>query len=173
LAVDSNGKGLYKRIGKTRTLTTYLVRDILEEKIDINILENYLDTMEIVNAPNLCTHNLIVDKNGNIWVIEPGRGIIKNKIDESSYFLITNFSLIDYNSGKKYSDYGFDRYINVKKYLEKKKILSIKGAFDILEKNKQTGEWKTDFSMVYSRNENKVYYCYSADYKNIMEYKFK
>jgi len=53
--------------------------------------------MKIVNAPNLCTHNLIADKNGNVWVIEPGRGIIKNKAEESSYFLITNFSLIYYN----------------------------------------------------------------------------
>ena len=27
--------------------------------------DDYLDTMEIVNAPNFCTHNLIADKNGN------------------------------------------------------------------------------------------------------------
>ena len=173
LVVDSNGKGLYKRINKTRTLTTYLVKDLLSEKIDINNLDNYLNAMEIVNAPSLCTHNLIVDKNGNVWVIEPGRGFVKNKSEESSYFLMTNFSLMDYNSGKKYSDYGYDRYKNTKKYLENKKNLSIKDAFDILEKVKQTGEWKTDFSMVYSKNDNKIYYCYNADYKNILEYKFK
>ena len=171
--VDSNGKGLYKRISKTRTLTTYLVKDLLEEKIDVKNLDNYLDTMEIVNAPNLCTHNFIVDKNGNVWVIEPGRGIIKNKAEESSYYIMTNFSLMDHSSEKNYSDYGFDRYTNIKNYLDKKNNLSIKDAFDILEKVKQTGEWKTNFSMVYSKNENKVYYCYNADYKNILEYKFK
>jgi len=27
-----NGKGLYKRISKTRTLTAYLVKDLLEKK---------------------------------------------------------------------------------------------------------------------------------------------
>jgi len=173
MVVDSNGKGLYKRLNKTRTLTTYLVKDLLSGKIDINNLDNYLNAMEIVNAPSLCTHNLIVDKNGNVWVIEPGRGFVKNKFEESPYFIMTNFSLMDYNSGKKYSDYGYDRYKNTKKYLENKKNLSIKDAFEILEKVKQTGEWKTDFSMVFSKNENKINYCYNADYKNILEYKFR
>jgi hypothetical protein len=151
----------------------YLIKNLLEGNIEINDLDNYLDTMEIVNAPNLCTHNLITDKNGNVWVVEPGRGIIKNKTNETSYFIMTNFSIIDYNVGKKYTDWGFDRYINAKKYLDKKGKLSVKDAFSILEKVKQTGEWNTDFSMVYPKSENKVYYCYNADYKNILEYKFK
>jgi hypothetical protein len=173
LIVDSNGNGLYKRIGKTRTLNVYLIKSLLEENIEINDLDNYLDTMEIVNSPNLCTHNLIADKNGNVWVVEPGRGNIKNKTNESLYFIMTNFSIIDYNAGEKYTDCGFDRYINVKKYLDKKSELSVKDAFCALEKVKQDGECKTEFSIVYSKNENKVYYCYNADYKNILEYKFK
>jgi len=173
LYVDSNGKGLYKRAGKTRTLTTYLVKDVLEGKLNENDLNDYLDKMEIVNAPNLCTHNLIADKKGNVWIIEPGRGNIKNMANESQYYIMTNFSLIDYNEGKKYTDWGFDRYSEVKNNLKKVKNLSIKKAFDILEKVKQTGEWKTDFSMVYSKNENKIYYCYNSEYKNIMEYGLK
>jgi hypothetical protein len=173
LFVDSNGNGLYKRISKTRTLNVYLIKSLLEGNIEINDLDSYLNTMEIVNAPNLCTHNLIADKNGNVWVVEPGRGNIKNKTNESSYFIMTNFSIIDYNAGKEYTDCGFDRYINVKQNLDKKNGLSIKDAFSILEKVKQNGEWKTEFSMVYSKNENKVYYCYNADYNNILEYKFK
>jgi hypothetical protein len=172
LYVDSNGKGLYKRISKTRTLTVSLVKDILEDKIKSNDLDNYLGAMEIVNAPNLCTHNLIADKNGNVWVIEPGRGKIKNMVNESPYFIITNFSLIDYNEGKKYTEYGFNRYMEVEKYLKKIKTLTIKNTFEILEKVKQAGEWKTDFSMVYSKNQNKVYYCYNCEYKDILEYEF-
>jgi len=173
LSVDTNGNGLYKRVGKTRTLNVYLVKNLLEGNIKINDLDSYLDTMEIVNAPNLCTHNLITDKNGNVWVVEPGRGNIKNKANESPYYIMTNFSLIDYTAGKKYTDCGFDRYINVKKYLDKKHELSIKDAFSILGKVKQTGEWNTVFSMVYSENENKVYYCHNIKYENILEYKFK
>ena len=128
--------------------------------------------MEIVNASNFCTHNLIADGKGNVWVIEPGRGKIKNEATESHYYIMTNFSLTDYNAGKKYNDNGFDRYREVKNSLEKRKKLSVMDAFDILEKVKQDGEWKTDFSMVYSKKENKVFYCYNAEYKNILEYKF-
>ncbi|MDR2716564.1 MAG: hypothetical protein LBB89_00665 [Treponema sp.] len=121
LFVDSNGNGLYKRINKNRTLNVYLIKNLLEGEISINELDKYLDTMEVVNAPNFSTHNLVVDKNGNIYVIEPGRGNIKNKKQESLYFVMTNFSLIDYNDGKKYNDNGFDRYDKVNTELKKQK----------------------------------------------------
>ena len=172
LFVDSNGKGLYKRKSKTRTITSYLVDDILKENILIKNLDNYLDTTEIVNGPNLSTHNLVVDKNRNIWIIEPGRGKFKNNINDSPYYVMTNFSVIDFNAGKKYEDNGFDRYKEVENNLRKVKKLSVDNAFKILEKVKQDGEWKTDFSMVYSKNENKVFYCFNSKFNEIFEYKF-
>jgi penicillin V acylase-like amidase (Ntn superfamily) len=155
LFVDSNGKGLYKRKSKTRTLTAYLVGDILRGNILINTLDNYLDTMEIVNGQNQSTHNMIVDKDGNIWVIEPGRGNIKNNINDSPYFVMTNFSLIDFNAGNEYNDNSFDRYKEVENNLRRIETLTVNNAFKILEKVKQDGEWQTDFSMVYSKNEKK------------------
>lgn len=172
LFVDSNGQGLYKRKSKTRTLTSYLVEDILAEKISMDIIDNYLDTTEIVNGPSTSCHNLIADKNGNVRVVEPGRGNIKNEAKESPYFIMTNFSLIDYNAGKKYSDESFKRYETVKTHLENKTKLSMTDAFKILEDVKQDGEWRTDFSMVYSKNENKIFYCYHGDFEKILEYTF-
>jgi hypothetical protein len=172
LFVDSNGKGLYKRKSKTRTLTSYLIGDILNGNVLTNNLDNYLDTMEVVNGPNQSTHNMIVDKNSNIWVIEPGRGKVKNNTKDSQYFVMTNFSIIDFNAGKEYKDNGFDRYKEVENNLKRLKTLTVNDTFKILEKVKQTGEWKTDFSMVYSREENKVYYCYNSNYDKIMEHKF-
>ncbi|MDR2701312.1 MAG: hypothetical protein LBB72_02645, partial [Spirochaetaceae bacterium] len=162
LSVDSNGNGLYKRINKNRTLTVYLIKNLLEGEISINELDKYLDTMEVVNAPNFSTHNLVVDKNGNIYVVEPGRGNIKNKKQESPYFVMTNFSLIDYNNGKKYNDNGFDRYEKVNTELKKAKKINVKDAFKILEKVKQDCEWKTEFSMVYSQKNKTIYYCYNS-----------
>jgi len=173
LCVDSNGKGAYKRMSKNRTLNTYLVKDLLEEKILTENLEDYLKTMEIVNSPNLSTHNFIVDNNGNVFVVEPGRGYIKNTFNESPYFIMTNFSLIDFNGGKKYTDNGFNRYNEVDSILRKTKDITVKKAFTILDKVKQNGEWKTEFSMVYSKKEKTIFYCYNSDFKNIQEYKFK
>jgi len=97
---------------------------------------------------------------------------LKNGYKENQYFVMTNFSLIDYNAGKKYTDYGIDRYDEANKILKNSKKMDIKTAFSILEKVKQTGEWNTDFSMVYSKNEKTVYYCYKSKFKEIMEYKF-
>ena len=172
LCMDSNGKGVYKRKSKTINLNVYLINEILEEKIKLENFEEYLKTIEIVNAPGLSTHNFIVDNKGNVFVIEPGRGYIKNGIKESQYFVMTNFSIIDYNAGKKYTDNGIDRYIEANNMLKKLKKVEIKDAFKILEKVKQTGEWKTDFSMVYSKNNKTIYYCYNSKFNEIMEYKF-
>jgi hypothetical protein len=171
LFVDSNGKGLYKRKSKTRTLTSYLVEDILKENIPINTLDEYLGKMEIVNGPNQSTHNMVVDNFGNVWIIEPGRGNIKNAINETPYFIMTNFSIIEYNNGKKYSDNGFDRYNKAKNLMDNTKNMNVKEAFNILGKVKQEGEWNTDFSMVYSQNNKKVYYCYKSNFNEILEYK--
>jgi hypothetical protein len=172
LFVDSNGKGLYKRRCKTRTLTTYLVEDILKGEIPINDFDSYFDATEIVNGPDTSCHNLIVDKNETVWVIEPGRGRVKKTMKEYSYFIMTNFSIVDFNNGKEYTDNSFDRYKAVENNLETIKTLTVHEAFKILEKVKQEGEWETDFSMVYSKNENKIYYCYNSNYGKIFEYKF-
>jgi penicillin V acylase-like amidase (Ntn superfamily) len=110
---------------------------------------------------------MISDKNGNTYIVEPGRGNIYSRFNESPYFVMTNFSLIDDKNN------NCKRYAETEKLLIKEKNLNVSGAFKILEKVKQDGEWKTEFSMVYSQKENKVYYCYNANYKNILEYKFK
>ena len=173
LCVDSNGKGLYKRKSKTVNLNIYLIKELLYEEIKMDNFEEYLKTMEIVNAPNICTHNFITDKKGNVYIIEPGRGNIKNGIKESEYYVMTNFSIIDFNGGKKYTDYGIDRYNKANNMLKKLEKIDVKEAFKILEKVKQEGEWNTDFSMVYSKNKKTVYYCYKSNFNEIMEYKFK
>jgi hypothetical protein len=172
LFVDSNGKGCYKRQSKTRKLISSLVDDILRRNISIENLDDYFDVMEFVNSPNMSCHNLIVDQDANIWVVEPGRGIIKNNASASNYFIMTNFSLIDFANGKKYSDNSYDRYSAVKSVLDKKKNLSVNDAFEILKNVKQDGEWKTDFSMVYSKKEQTVYYCFNSGFEKIMTYTF-
>lgn len=140
---------------------------MLEGTLLPKYFDEYFDTMEIVNVPNFSTHCMIIDKEGNSWIIEPGRGILKDKNTDSPYSIMTNFSIIDFTAGKEYNDNGFNRYKEVKEKLEKTKQLPVDNALQILEKVKQNGEWKTDFSMVYSGKENKIYYCYNANYENI------
>lgn len=173
LIVDSNGKGLYKRASKKVTHTSKFAGDILAGTIPPDEINLYLENIEVVNGPDFSVHNMIVDKGGNVWVVEPGRGIIYSPANETPYFVMSNFSLCDFEKSGKLEGGGTDRYKAAQDLLDKADNLNVDTAFQILEAVKQSdGEWTTAFSMVYSRRENAVYYCFNGDFKNILKYSF-
>jgi len=172
LGVDSNGKGLYKR-AKNVAHSSRLTGDVLAGVIPSDEISRYLERVEIVNGPDFSVHNMIADKHGNVWVVEPGRGVLYSPADESPLFVMTNFSLIDWKSSGRLKGDGIDRYETAQKLLDQTKNIDVPAAFEILEAVKQSGgEWQTAFSMVYSGNENTVYYCYNGDYKDIKQFTF-
>ncbi|WP_026478218.1 hypothetical protein [Alkaliphilus transvaalensis] len=173
LMVDSNGKGLYKRASKKVTHTSKLVGDVLDRIIEPDEINRYLENIEVVNGPDFSVHNMIVDRHGNVWVVEPGRGVICSPTKETPYFVMTNFSLCDYKESGELKGDGIDRYKTAKKLLDKPDNLDVGAAFQILEAVKQSsGEWTTSFSMVYSQKESSVYYCVNGDFKNISRHSF-
>lgn len=174
LFVSSNGKGLYKRAGKKVTHTSKLVSDILSASILPCDINSYLENIEVVNVPDFSTHNMIVEKSGNVWIVEPGRGVIHNSADEAPYFIMTNFSLCDMMEKKELNDDGMLRYKTAKTLLDKKNNLDVNSAFQILDAVKQSeGNWTTVLSMVYSQKENAVYYCFERDFENILKHSFE
>ena len=173
LTVDSNGKGLYKRAGKNVTHTSKLTADIISETIPANEITSYLEKTEVVNVPDFSTHNMIADKNGNVWIVEPGRGIIYSPSDKSSYFLMTNFSLYDMKKTGKPQGEGIVRYRTAKMLLDKKNNPDVDTAFKILNEVKQNGGCSpTVLSLVYSQKENTVYYCLNCNFDDIMKHSF-
>lgn len=171
LVVNSNGKGSYRRPSKKVTHTTKLISDILNGVILTENLEAYLKNIEVVNTPDWSCHNMICDSNANVWIVEPGRGNIYSPADASPYFVMTNFSLWDY----KYENVDCDcnRYKTVTDALSKTSEMNVDTAFNMLESAKQSaGEWITALSMVYSKNDNVVYYCLDGNFNNRFEYKF-
>lgn len=173
LTVGSNGKGLYKRAGKNVTHTSKLTADILSETIPANEITSYLEKTEVVNIPDFSIHNMIADKNGNVWIVEPGRGFIYSPSDESPYFLMTNFSLYDMKKTGELQGDGIFRYETAKKLLDKKSKLDVNSAFRILDAVTQNdGDSPTVLSMVYSQKENTVYYCLNRNFDNIMKHYF-
>jgi len=172
LMVDSNGNGLYKR-GKNVVHTIKLITDILSGEIAWDTIGAFLSEKEIVNVPNNSCHSMIADKSGNVWIVEPGRGVIYSPADESPFCLMTNFSLVDYKTSGKMKGSGADRYKIAKKLLSKASHLDVAQAFGILEAAKQSkGEWRTAFSMVYAQQENAVYFCYNREFQNIQKFAF-
>lgn len=171
LVVNSNGKGLYRRPSKKVTHTTKLISDILNGIINPENLEEYLANIEVVNTPGWSCHNMLCDSVGNAWVVEPGRGNIKNSADSSPFFVMTNFSLWDHLNENALCD--CIRYKTASKELEKVEELNIEKAFNILDSvSQRNGEWITDFSMVYSKKLRTVYYCINGDFNKILQHKF-
>jgi hypothetical protein len=171
LVVNSNGKGLYRRPNKKVTHTTKFIMDILKGVISTEKLEEYLSNVEVVNGPDWSCHNMICDSNGNVWVVEPGRGNIRNIADSSKFFVMTNFSLWDYLYENV--ECNCDRFKVVSSELEKAEKVNVETAFSILDSASQrNGEWITEFSMVYSKNMNTVYYCLNGNFNERFEYKF-
>lgn len=169
--VDSNGKGLYRRPSKKVTHSTKLISDILSGSIQVDTLSEYLSNVEVVNTPDWSCHNMICDSNANTWAIEPGRGNIFNSAKDSDYFTMTNFSLWD----KLYENVKSDclRYKTVTSKLEEVNELDVDSAFKILDSvSQREGEWITDLSIVFSKKNSAVYYCFNGNYDERFEYKF-
>jgi len=170
LMVDSNGKGAYKR-GKNVVHTIKLITDVLGGTLGSEQFPDYFREKEIVNVPNHSCHSMLTDGSGDVWIVEPGNDVLFSGAEESSYFIMSNFSLNEWKETGKMEGSGTDRYQHVNTLLHDTEQLDVQGAFKVLESVKQTeGEWKTAFSMVYSHKENAVYYCYHGEYGKIQKF---
>ncbi len=169
LCVESNGKGNYRR-GSNVSHTSKFLLGIIDGKIDIEDLEKYLAINEIVNVPDWSTHNMISTREGNVWIIEPGRGNTYRKLKDGEFQIMTNFSILDL---EKEDDISCERYNKVKEVLNNEDKLTTNKAFELLEEVKQNGEeWSTDFSFVFDKSKNTVYYVENQNFDNIKEYVF-
>ena len=165
LMMDPNGLGQYKRPSKMRTHTSKFIADILDGRIAPQEIDGYIHAVEFTNVPDFSLHSLLCNENGDIYVIEPGHGILTSLCSDSPYFVMTNFSLLDYQAAGISTGTGFDRFTTANNMLKDHSSLSVDDAFSVLESAKQNGpEWTTAFSMVFSQKENCIYYCYGCNF---------
>ncbi|MBN1267320.1 MAG: hypothetical protein JXA25_17650 [Anaerolineales bacterium] len=135
-----------------------------------------LERVEIVNAPKASTHNMIVDTDGTTCLVEPGRKNIFTGVDDSDWYVVTNFPLADYEEPVPtvVSGSGSDRYLQV---LDIMSVLqgpmNADRGFEILKSVEQYGpEWTTELSMLYDAKKRQLFYCLDQDFENILEYDF-
>lgn len=166
LLVDSNGKGQYRRPSSKVTHITKLITDILNGVISADDLGDFLEKVEVVNTPGWSCHSMICDSNSNSWIIEPGRGNIYDAADKSPYTIMTNFSLCDCIHLN--IEPSCNRYNTVLQSLKSSSVLDIAGAFNILESvSQKSGEWITALSIVYSKNNKRLYYCHNGNFDDV------
>lgn len=169
LMVDSNGKGLYRRPSKKVTHTTKLITDLLDGKIAFEKLSDYLQEVEVVNTPDWSCHNMIADADANVWIVEPGRENLYSASESTPYYVMTNFSLCDYQ--KVGGDSGCSRFQEAIMRLNKAENFTVDEAFSLLAAVSQhSDEWKTDFTMVYAEQDQKVYYCLNSNFNERFEF---
>ncbi len=163
-----NGESNILTKGIKRERIDLLVNKYIRSKYNYEEVLEIPKTKEIINLPNVNLHSLISDGN-NALLVEPGIG---TKEINNKYFVISNFpiqvKLEDYSN----PFYGKDRYDLVNKELNTRDELSPCDALDILRKVKQDGKWATRISFVYSKLENKVYYCIDGNFENILIHQF-
>lgn len=126
----------------------------------------------IVDIPTIAFHSLITDNTGRIMILEPGNGF---SLISEKYAVLSNFAMLELPKDfteSKYGYYGKDRYDTAMHYLRNSSDdFSVEDGLQILKRVKQTGQWATKVSFVYSRNENMVYYCLDGQFDLISKHK--
>ena len=116
---------------------------------------------------------MIVLPDGDVYVAEPGRGVLYSPKEEAPFFVMTNFSLLDARETGFAAGDGAERYRIVTRRLAGLKSLSVNEAFSVLDAAKQeTGEWRTVFSMVYCKSERAVYFCRDREWEKTEKHAF-
>ncbi|MFN8527736.1 MAG: linear amide C-N hydrolase [Anaerolineae bacterium] len=166
--VDSNGAGAYKRQTDKRWVTTSLIKFIMENDVRFEDVKTQLQRTEIVNAPNSSTHNLIVDRQGNICVVEPGRRNIFTETHDSNWYIMTNFPLSDYDEivPPSPSGSGSDRYVKALQMLATMSgPMTVEQGFEVLKSVMQDGPiWKTNLSLIYDATQHALFYCLDGNF---------
>ncbi len=179
-----NNMDFYKvpyREGEDAVSLDRLIHAYLSDELSFDTLKETAEKKEItqmpsgiVDIPTIAFHSLITDRTGRIMILEPGNGF---SVITEKYAALSNFSILELPSDfteSRYGYYGKDRYDTAMNYLRNSSDdFSVEDGLNILESVKQTGEWATKVSFVYSRNENTVYYCQDGQFDKIKLHKFR
>lgn len=171
--VNECEQGRYQ-VGFRHVHTAKLLNEVLMKRYPMHRFSSYLEKHTIVSPPKNSLHTLVACCKGDSWIIEPGRGSIWYS-EEEPYFVMSNCPIWDRRQTGRLEGYGVDRQLKAENMLKNASCsFGIEDAFKVLEAVHQTTEeWETEFSLVYSYNQNKVYYCYDHNFNNIKEYQLK
>ena len=168
--VDECPEGKF-RMGCHVIHTADFVKKVLNGKISMEHMDSFLDKHKIVNPPKNSLHTMVAQANGSSYIIEPGRGNIKYDKTQR-YAVMSNCSVYEASQNGKYDGFGVDRQLKAEKMLgNADNSFNVENAFDVLNAVHQIDDiWHTEFSLVYSANENTVYYCYNHKFGNVEKY---
>lgn len=170
-------KSPYKK-GKDNVSLDYLIHRFLLGELDFYSLKKIAEEKKItqmqtgiLDMPTIAFHSLITDCTDKIMILEPGNGF---SVITDKYAVLSNFSLLELPENlddEHRSYYGKDRYDIAMRHLRNSTDdFSVEDGLRILQDVKQTGNWATRVSFVYSRNNNTVYYCLDGQFNQIEQH---
>ncbi|MGP0586626.1 hypothetical protein [Paenibacillus timonensis] len=175
LMVDPIEEGKYRR-GKNCVHIMKLFDEILSGRIEVSKLYEYLNNNTIVNVPNHSVHSMIAGRKRMTYIVEPGRKNIDISSYDRDFIVLTNFPLSDNfdNGYKNVEGPGSDRYIKAYEAItNNKETFNIATGFNLLKETvQQSGNYPTQFSMIYIPEESKVYFTLNGDFTKIFEFSF-
>lgn len=163
-----NGEEGTLGVGKNRYRLDLLVDRYIKGLLSYGDVLETVQSKTITNLPKCSMHSLFGDKDGHLLLVEPGLG---HKEFKEDFAVVSNFPLLVIPGSFDNPFYGKDRYDTATKVLAKSdETFSVSDALSLLESVKQTGQWGTKLSFVYSKNENAVYYCEDGNFDDIHKY---
>ncbi len=171
--------------------TRKLVENVLRGEENIPEL---LGRIEVINAPEVSMHNMIVCPSGDVYAVEPGRRVIHSPREESPFFLMTNFPLSRYKGAgtgmteiklsqpvnsafaarTPVSNTGGERYETARKLLlELPEEYRVTDVFPVLDATLETdSDRRTTLSMLAVPEDGVVYFKVSGQDARILTYYF-
>ena len=167
-------------IGENCVPLYYLVDSFIRGKLALKDVERYARTRKVVNLPtgsvqipDMGMHSLLSDGEGHMMVVEPGNGF---SVLSDRYAALSNFAVMELPEDftpENFGYYGKDRYDTALSVLRHSgDDFSVQDGLRLLDAVKQTGQWGTRVSFVYSGNEQAVYYALEHDFTDIRKHCF-
>lgn len=165
-----NGEAFVPPKGRKRERIDLLTDKYIRGKYSFGDVERILAEKTVVSIPAATMHSLIGNGNGELLIIEPGYGCRRV---ESNYAVLSNFPVLAALEDYSNPFYGKDRYDKAESVLmQSDDRFSVSDALELLNAVKQSGQWGTKVSFVYSGNENAVYYCLNGDFTKVECHRF-
>ncbi len=137
----------------------------------LSTVEGFIDSLDLVNLPDLTLHALIADTTGAALIAESGDdGDCITRID-GDWLVMTNFRNADFTETRpeNIEGVGAERYWRALNYIgDHHEDFSLNDALAALEAAVETDEiWSTKASMVYRPSEMALYFCIDSDFGHV------
>jgi len=142
--------------------------------LKIQDLPRYFEEHTVVHQYEGRTHGMITHKDGQVYIIEPGRGVLTNKDFEGDYAVLTNFALWEHRPIRPEDSKNMRcyRYRRAQKMLQENHM-GIERGLEVLNAIKQTeNKLPTIFSLVTELGTDDIYFVLYGDFDHVYRYSF-